>query len=281
MINNSLNLSQHKLSVARVYNLASAGYDQPAVRFFSLVAKRLVEICGLKPGEHVLDAATGTAAAALVAAEKVGTSGQVVGVDMAEDMLAQAQTKIARQQLRNVVLRLGDMEHLDFPDDSFDAVICASSIFFLPEMKNGLAEWKRVTRPGGRVAFSGYGDSAFRPLSDLFEARIRKYGVSFASPSRPFSWQRITDPEQYRALMVEAGFANVQVYVEQLGYFLNGGEAWWDIVWNSGFRGPVSHLSPEALEKFKAEHLMEVETLMTPKAIWLDISAIFCLGTTP
>jgi hypothetical protein len=53
------------------------------------------------------------------------------------------------------------------------------------------------------------------------------------------------------------------------------------VVWNSGFRGPVSQLAPEKLEQFKAEHLAEVEKLMTSKGIWLDISAIFAIGHKP
>jgi hypothetical protein len=115
-------------------------------------------------------------------------------------------------------------------------------------------------------------------MSDLFEALIRSYGVQLASPTRPFSWQRLTDPEQYLALFQSASVNHTEVFVEQLGYYLDNAEAWWDIVWNSGFRGPVSQLDPETLEQFKAKHLAEVSKYETDKGIWLDISTIFAIG---
>jgi arsenite methyltransferase len=71
---------------------------------------------------------------------------------------------------------------------------------------------------------------------------------------------------------------NIEVFSEQLGYQLSEVNEWWDIVWNSGFRGPVSSLTPQQLEQFKYEHLAEVEKLKTSKGIWLDIAAIFAMG---
>jgi hypothetical protein len=69
--------------------------------------------------------------------------------------------------------------------------------------------------------------------------------------------------------------------MKQLGYSLRTAEEWWQIVWNSGFRGPVSQLSPEQLENFKREHLAEVGQLMTEQGIRLDIPAIFVWGYKP
>jgi ubiquinone/menaquinone biosynthesis C-methylase UbiE len=272
-------LSDHKRRVSTVYNLASAGYDKPAVRFFPIVAERLVEYARITQGKKVLDVATGTGAAAISAAGAVGPGGYIVGVDIAADMLAQARRNIDEAGLANVTLHEVDAEYLPYEEGTFDAVICASSIFFFPDMLSALCEWRRVVRENGRVAFSGYGESAFQPISDLFEARIRSYGVSFPSPRRPFSWQRLTQPNVCERLLRDAGFHDIQVYSEQLGYYLNGTDEWWDIVWNSGFRGPVSQLTSADLERFKAEHLSEVARLEDDQGIWLDIDVILALGS--
>jgi len=281
MLIQNLERSEHKQKVAKVYNLASAGYDKPALQFFPLTAARLVELAQLKEGDSVLDAGTGTGIAAYTAAIKVGRQGRVIGVDIGEEILEEACRKLSLVPHPSISFFYGDMEQLEFPDQSFDTVLSASSLFFLGDMSAGLKEWQRVLKPNGTVAVSGYGEAAFRPLSDLFEARIRSYGVKLASPIRPFSWQRLTDPEQYLSLFRNAGINHTEVFVEQLGYHLKNAEAWWDIVWNSGFRGPVSQLNPEAVEKFKAEHLDEVSKLATSKGIWLDISAIFAIGRKP
>jgi arsenite methyltransferase len=281
MVINKFELTEHKQKVANVYNLASAGYDKPALRFFPLVAERLVELARIREGDNVLDAGTGTGAAAFAAARKVGRSGKVIGIDIGKQILAQAIQKLDLRTQTNICLLPGDMEHLEFPDESFDVVLSASSLFFLPDMQAGLREWQRVLKPGGRIAVSGYGESAFRPLSDLFEAQIRFYGVPLAAPTRPFSWQRLTEPEQCLSLFHSAGLQKTQVFSEQLGYYLDDAEAWWDVVWNSGFRGPVSQLTPEQLERFKDEHLAEVEALKRHNGIWLDIAAVFAVGYKP
>ena len=275
----NLELNEHKQKVATVYNLASSGYDKPALQFFPRTAGRLVEQTRLRTGDRVLDVGTGTGAAAFAAASKVGPSGKVLGVDIGAEILEQARRKLDLLNESCLSFSLGDMECLEFPDQTFDTVLSTSTIFFLQDMLVGLREWKRVVKAGGCLAVSGYGEAAFRPLSDLFEARIRTYGVQLPA-ARPFSWQRLTEPEQYLALFRQAGLVNVEVFAEQLGYYLESEEAWWDVVWNSGFRGPVSKLNTEALVQFKTEHLAEVKKLLTPKGLWLDVASIFAIGHT-
>jgi len=280
MLTQQLELSEHKQRVAKVYNLAAEGYDKPALNFFPLVAGRLTELAHIRGGHNVLDVGTGMGVAAFAAAERVGRQGKVIGVDIGEEILEMARRKVNPTDSQLISFFHGDMEHLEFPSECFDTVLSASTLFFLPDMVSGLKEWQRVIKPGGYMAVSGYGESAFRPLSDLFEARIRKYGAQLA-PVRPFSWQRLTEPEQYLSLFLQAGLVKIEVYSAQLGYYLEDANAWWDVVWNSGFHGPISQLESKALEQFKSEHLAEVEKLTTPKGIWLDIASIFAIGHKP
>jgi len=82
-------------------------------------------------------------------------------------------------------------------------------------------------RKGGCVGFSAFGVSAFQPISDLFEARIRAYGVTFPLPKHPFSWQRLTSLEQCGNLLADAGLEQIEVREEQLGYYLRDTAEWW------------------------------------------------------
>lgn len=273
-----LELDRHKHRVASVYNLAAAGYDRSALRFFRHCAHRLVSLAGIRQGQRVLDVATGTGAAALIAASVVGAAGHVVGIDIATEMLAQAHRSALARRLSNLEFVVGDAERLEFDDGTFDVVLCASGIFLLPDMVAALGEWLRVTKPGGVVAFQGYGDTAFQPMSDLFEARIRSYKVPLAHPSRPFSWQRLIEPAAFESLLSAGGGESIEVYTAQLGYWLTGADAWWDLAWNSGFRGPLAQLTMSDLKRFQAEHLAEVAELGDDRGIWLDIPAIFALA---
>ena len=278
MPNTNLPLNEQHRCVADVYNLAAAGYDRPPLRFFHLVARRLVELAQPKPGDRVLDAATGTGAALLWVTPKVGPLGKVTGMDLAVEMLAQAQSNLRTMGSAQVELVEGDIAHLDFANDTFDLVLCSSGIFLLTDMVAGLQEWQRVLKPGGTVAFSSYGIRAFQPLVDLFETALRRYGVSLSTTTCPFAWQRLSDLEQARDLLRAAAFSAIDVSGEQLGYYLPNGEAWWDILWHSGFRGPLAQLAPDALVRFKNEHLATVAALATARGIWLNVPAIFALG---
>jgi len=94
----------------------------------------------LAPGAVVLDVGCGTGASALPAAEIVGPRGRVVGVDLAERLLAIARGKAESQGLANVEFRTGDMERLGYPDGHFDAVVSVFSIFFVEDMVKQLRE---------------------------------------------------------------------------------------------------------------------------------------------
>ena len=270
--------NEHKRKVAAGFNLASVGYDRQAVRFLALTARRLVEIAAIESNETILDVATGTGHSAIALSNLVGKKGRVIGIDIAPDMLEVASANITKANLRNIDLQLGDAENLSFKDEIFDKVVCASGIFFLPDMLAGLKEWLRVTKPGGVVAFSSFGETSFNPMREMYANRIQNnYGVVLP-PSRGF--QRLNTPQKCQDLMQQAGFRpeDVEIHTEQLGYYLQNVNEWWDIVWHTGFRHSVSQIVPKRLEQFKTEHLAEVGELATDEGIWLDVPAIFALG---
>lgn len=270
---NPIEPSERKQQVALGFNLASTGYDQPALRFLPNTAKRLVELANLQPGQRVLDIATGTGTAAIAIAKLVGSTGKVVGIDLAQNMLELASQKIAAAGITNIELRQEDAEQLSLGDNSFDAAICASGIFFLPDMLAGLREWRRVTQQGGVVAFSAFTSSAFKPMADKFNAQIEKYGVQTRSAGG-----RLETPQNCLNLMQAAGFEQIEIHTEQLGYYLSSVDEWWELVWNAGFRIRLAQIPQEKLLQFKTEHLAEIESLKTDKGIWLDLETIFVRG---
>ena len=79
-------------------------------------------------------------------------------------------------------------------------------------MLAALREWHRVLKPGGQVGFSGFGPTFLQPLRDLWEARLRQYGVSLPTGSQD---HRLAEPETCRRLLHEAGFVQTEVQSEQ------------------------------------------------------------------
>jgi arsenite methyltransferase len=105
----------------------------------------------LQPGEDVLDDASGAGMATLVAAQMVGATGSVTGIDMTPEMVAKARGSIADMGLGNVTIVEGSAEHLPFDDASFDVVISNGVIDLVPDKDAVFSEITRVLRPGGRI----------------------------------------------------------------------------------------------------------------------------------
>src|SRR5438132_12098920 len=274
-----MQLDAHKSAVAKAYGLASGGYNKPALKFFSQGAEALGDFAGLARGQQILDVASGTGHAALYAGTKVGAAhGSVVGIDIAEEMVNLANSYANNLSRCNVRFELMDGEKTTFADDTFDAVLCSYGIFFLPDMANGIKEWKRVAKHGGWVCFSAFGETAFQPQSDLFENRIRQFGAIIPDRKRPFGWQRLVEPQALVALLDNAGMTNVEMREVKIGYLLRDKEAWWDICWNSGFRGPLAQLNASDLQQFKEDHLREVDELRGRDGIFMDGTTFMARG---
>lgn len=144
-----------------------------------------LDLARLQEGEAVLDVGCGTGTLALAAKERVGDTGRVVGVDPGPRQIARARSKAARRRLA-IDLRLGVIERLALPDQSFDAALSTFMMHHLPDdlKRRGLSEIARTLKPGGRLvvvdfkrperraggpARLGAGESGIQDLPGLME----------------------------------------------------------------------------------------------------------------
>jgi demethylmenaquinone methyltransferase/2-methoxy-6-polyprenyl-1,4-benzoquinol methylase/phosphoethanolamine N-methyltransferase len=112
----------------------------------------VTDLAAIQPGEIILDVGCGTGTQVLMAKEHVGESGSVFGIEPSLEMVSYARRKAARRGL-SVNIQPGVIEKLDYPDQSFDVVLCVIVMHHMPDEAKilGIKEMARVIRPGGRL----------------------------------------------------------------------------------------------------------------------------------
>jgi ubiquinone/menaquinone biosynthesis C-methylase UbiE len=130
---------------------SSGDYSMIGVMFVP-VSELLCEAVELRAGHKVLDVATGTGNTALAAARRFS---EVTGVDIVSSWLEKARDRAAVEKLPAVFME-GDAESLDFPDNSFDAVLSTFGCMFAPDQEKTASELLRVCRPGGKIGITSW-----------------------------------------------------------------------------------------------------------------------------
>jgi ubiquinone/menaquinone biosynthesis C-methylase UbiE len=242
-----------KRRAAATYNAASDVYDDTANSFWDRFGRRTIERLDLKPGSRVLDVCCGSGASAIPAAEVVGPQGSVLGIDLAENLLALARAKAAQRGLTNVDFRAGDMLALDLPDASFDAVVCVFGIFFVPDMTSAVRELWRLVRPGGLLAITTWGPRWLEPMSSAFWNAIRDERPDLYRGFNP--WDRISYPDEVRALFTATGIHDADIVAESETHPIPSPDDWWAAVLGTGYRSTIDALDPAARERVRQQNL--------------------------
>ena len=158
------------------------------------MALEVVRRAALQPNERVLDIGTGTGTAAAAA---LGDGRRVTGIDGAAGML-----EIARRDVPAVQFEQMDFSSLSFERDQFDVVLAAHALHFAEDRSGALAEWRRVTRPGGRLSLSVPGPEDVMPAS-LYREIYDRHRIGAAA--------RYFTPASLTAAAEEAGWDAIQV----------------------------------------------------------------------
>ena len=230
----------------------------------------------IEPGLRVLDVATGTGLFAFEAARRVGPAGSVLGVDISEGMLAEASTKAAETDLRNIDFVLGDAERLDLPHMSFDRLACASALVLMSDIPRALRCWFSLLRPGGIIAF----DTPARPfgLSGTIAEVAAKHGVKL-------DYADVADtPGKCRCLLEGAAFEVVAIRTEiadTAPVELGNAVAFWDDHLDHPAWRALKAAAPATREAIRSAYVDSVTAAAFDGRVCNDTTLNFTFGRRP
>jgi SAM-dependent methyltransferase len=233
-------IQPHNERPAAVWSSGGADYDQISRGIADSIEHCILRLAP-KPGERILDLATGTGWTSRAVARR---GAAVTGADIAADLIAAARERAKAEGL-SIDYRTGDAERLPFADGEFDAVVSTCGIMFASRPEAAAAEVARVVRKGGRVAIT-----TWLPDSNLFKMFMvmKPYMPAPPNPAppSPFEWGRA---ERVRELMGST-FA-LQFERGTSFYREPSGEAAWN-TFSTGY-GPTKALAGSLGEARRAE----------------------------
>jgi ubiquinone/menaquinone biosynthesis C-methylase UbiE len=284
--NASSDVNERKHGVAGIFGRAAPTYDQVGPRFFSHFGRRLVTLAQIPSGAHVLDVATGRGAVLFSAAEVVGPQGHVTGIDLSEMMIQANREEIKQLGLQNVKSHRMDAEYLEFPDASFDCVLCSFAIFFFPQLDRALSEMCRVLKPNGQIAVTTWASTRDKQWK-WFEELIETYLPSESEPEQicdPQSTSKpiFNTPEGLEAILASAGFVNIRVMSESTEFIYADEEEWWSTLWSHGMRADLEAIEEktghDGLKRFQKDAFEKMQSIKQPDGIHQMFSVLFGLA---
>ena len=236
---------------------------------------RLLELAALKPGERVLDIACGTGLVTFPAADAVGPSGEVVGTDISQGMIDLVRKLADERGVSNVSFDRMDAEQLgSLADSSFDAVLTALGLMYVPDVLRALQEQRRVLRAGGRAVAAVWGQRDRCGWAEIFpivESRI-------SSEVCPMFFQMGTK-DALAQTMSMAGF--VDVTLERIPSVLHYGSAA-DAIGAAFVGGPValaySRMDAATRESAHEEYLASIEQFRDGLAYNVEGEYVVAIG---
>lgn len=212
--------SEKASRVAQVFDSVASRYDVMndlmSAGLHRVWKRVLIERCGLRAGERVLDLAGGTGDISTLLHRRVGSAGQVVLTDINREMLRHGRDRLLDAGVALPLVQC-DAESLPFPDRRFDCVTIAFGLRNVTRKQRALAEMHRVLRPGGRALVLEF-SKVWQPLRPLYDAysfgvlpRLGRLVAGDADSYRYLAESIRMHPgqEALREMMQEAGFERV------------------------------------------------------------------------
>jgi len=258
--------------IADSYDVRSKLYAKS--KWHRSIAEQLVDYYPPKDGDSVLDIGTGTGSAAFHCSGLVGSTGKVVGIDISKGMISEAERIKTESKICNLEFEVADGEVINFAENRFDRIYCASAFFWIADKPKALNNWRRMLKPSGVIGFHAWPETSYI-FGYIARKVLMNYRVEYLAHS-PTGTIEICE-----SLLVNSGFSNIDIKEVKEGHYITLDEAKDSWITKEHYPigqypHPVSVTSQEILDQAKLDYDVEMEKLATDKGVWNDTS-FYCV----
>ncbi|MCP4344892.1 MAG: class I SAM-dependent methyltransferase [Desulfobacterales bacterium] len=256
-------MNNKKEITAEFFNQVASSYDRIGPRPFSHFGRCFAELAQIPENASVLDIASGRGAVLFPAAEMAGPHGRVTGIDLSDEMVRETSAEIAELNLKNAEILKMDADNLDFPDNSFDFVLCGFGIFLFSDFQQSFKEFARVLKPGGRVGVTVFSEGCeyFKWFEDLIFSFTETCDLQDIEIQETY-FPKLFTPAELEEILKTAGFEEVHVTDGEASFIYNNEDELWASLWSHGARRFINQLSPELQDNFKTfvyDHIRKIK----------------------
>jgi ubiquinone/menaquinone biosynthesis C-methylase UbiE len=262
-----------KQNIEQAFDDSAPTYDRVGPAIYEPFAQRLVDWLSLKPGTRILDIATGAGAVLLPAANLLGAEGHVVGIDLSDGLLRQAEALARAEGLTNVELHKMDAEHLEFQDQTFDFVTCAFSLYFFPDMEAALQEMHRVCKPGGWLGLAVF-DRTPPPFDPLFPTAIQQFAAYQGKVWMPPHGMAFA-PDELEGFLKRHGWQSIATRSEKVTFIYTSEEDIWAFL---PLQFALMDADEAARAQFKEEFLARLRPLFHTDGLHVSAAVAYAKG---
>ena len=226
------NPDEFKAQQREMWDNAAAGWQtwwETIERRAQKVSNKLVELAEIKPGDKVLDIATGIGEPAVTAARRVKPNGKVVAIDISPQMLAIAKTRAKSLGLDDIIeFRESDGEKIDLPDSTakFDAILSRWGLMFFPNLSATLVKIREMLVTNGRLSAAVWSAPSKVPWLDLAFASVRKQINTHAPPPSTLGPFALADIDGLKQSFSKAGFKDIKINTFQITFEFDSPESY-------------------------------------------------------
>jgi len=261
-----------------VFNRVAASFDSIGPKYFSYLGRKLVEYSRVNEGTTLLDVACGKGASLFPAARSAGEKGKVIGIDFSKEMVKETGALICAQGLCNAKVLQMDAEKLDFPDNSFDYVLCGLSTAFFSNSLIAMNEMHRVLKNGGKLGLSTWKKKEKKGVLDKAYTKLfpQNQNSNLNNITVRPDFGSVDGVEK---ILKNIGLKNIEIIEVEKTFYYKDEEEWWQEQWTNASRGLFEYVeSIGAMGKFKREAFIELMEHKDVHGIRFDSEVIFSFG---